>query len=108
EVVIKWLNMQLDMLRVPLAAGTGSQGADRAMAYCGAALYEAVAPGMPDSRSLQGQLTAFPAMPSTEHGRAYHWGAVANAALAEMNRKLFPTTSVANKTRIDSLENALK
>src|SRR6188508_152399 len=29
EVVIRWLNMQLDMLRVPLAPGTGTQGADR-------------------------------------------------------------------------------
>ena len=33
HVVISWLNMQLDMLRVPLAAGTGSQAADRALAY---------------------------------------------------------------------------
>jgi hypothetical protein len=32
---------------------------------------------------------------------------VANAALADMNRKLFPATSVANKTSMDSLENAL-
>src|SRR6188508_3881636 len=45
DVVIRWLNMQLDMLRVPLAPGTGSQGADRALAYCGIATYEAVVPG---------------------------------------------------------------
>ena len=108
DVVVRWLNMQLDMLRVPLAAGTGSQGADRAQAYCGIATYESVVPGMPAYQSLANQLTDFPAMPVTEHGKAYHWAASANAALAEMNRKLFPTTSAINKTNIDNLENTLQ
>ena len=108
NVVIRWVNMQLDMLRVPLAAGTGSQGADRAQAYCGIATYESVVPGMPAYQSLTNQLTDFPAMPATEPGKAYHWAASANAALAEMNRKLFPTTSAVNKTNIDNLENTLQ
>lgn len=108
DVVIRWLNMQLDMLRVPLAAGTGSQAANRAMAYCGIATYESVVPGMPAYQSLANQLNNFPAMPATESGKKYHWAASANAALAEMNRKLFPTTSAANKTNIDNLENTLK
>lgn len=108
DVVVRWLNMQLDMLRVPLAAGTGSQAANRAMAYCGIATYEAVVPGMPAYQSLTGQLTSFPAMPATEPGKAYHWAASANAALAEINRRLFPTTSATNKTNIENLENTLK
>ena len=108
DVVISWLNMELDMLRVPLAPGTGTQAPNRAMAYCGIATYEAVVPGMPAYQSLTGQLNGFPAMPSTENGKAYHWAASANAALAEMNRKLFPTTSAANKTNIDNLENSLQ
>lgn len=108
DVVIKWLNMQLDLLRVPLAAGTGSQAAERAMAYCGIALYESVVPGMPNYKSLQGQLNDFPVMPGTEKGKAYHWAASANAALAEINRKLFPTTSATNKTNIDNLESTLQ
>jgi hypothetical protein len=107
ELVVKWLNVQLDMLRVPLAPGTGSQDASRAMAYCGIAVYEAVVRGMDDYRSLKGQLTDFPDMPSAEADKKYFWPASANAALADMNRKLFPTTATANKTRIDSLENAL-
>jgi hypothetical protein len=107
DVVTRWLNQQLDMLRVPLAPGTGSQAADRAMAYCGIATYESVVPGMPAYQTLTGQLNAFPEMPSTEPGKAYHWAASANAALAEMNRRLFPTTSQANKTAIDNLENNL-
>jgi hypothetical protein len=107
DVVVRWLNMQLDMLRVPLAAGTGSQGAHRAMAYCGIAAYESVVPGMPAYQTLAGQLNAFPEMPVTEPGKSYHWAASANAALAEMNRKLFPTTSADNKANIEILENNL-
>ena len=108
DVVISWLNMQLDMLRVPLPPGTGSQAAERCQAYCGIATYEAVVPGMPAYQTLTGQLTGFPAMPSTQPGKAYHWAASTNAALAEMNRRLFPTTSVANKTSMDNLENTLQ
>ena len=108
EVPIKWLDMQLNLLRVPLAAGTASQASERAIAYCGIALYEAVVPGMPSNRSLGGQLNQLPLMPASQPGVAYHWGASANAALAYMNRKLFPNTSAANNTAIDSLENKLQ
>jgi len=109
DVVTRWLNMQLDMLRVPLTGGaTGSQAANRAMAYCGIAVYESVVPGMPAYQTLTGQLNGFPEMPPTEPGKAYHWAASANAALAEMNRRLFPGASAANKTQIDNLENTLQ
>ena len=108
DVVIRWLNLQLDMLRVPLAAGAGTQAANRAMAYCGIAVYEAVVPGMPAYQSLAGQLNGFPAMPSVEPGKAYHWAASANAALAEMNKKLFPTASSINQKNIISLETTLQ
>jgi len=108
DVVTRWLNMQLDMLRVPLPPGTGSQAADRALAYCGIATYESVVPGMPAYQTLTGQLTNFPVMPSTVPGKAYHWAASANAALAEMNRRLFPTTAVINKTNMDNIEDSLE
>src|SRR6185436_9744995 len=61
DVVIRWLNLQLDMLRVPLAPGTGSQAAERALAYCGIATYESVVPGMPAYQTLTNQLNDFPA-----------------------------------------------
>ena len=108
DVAIKWLDMQLVMLKIPLPVGTGSQATDRCQAYCGIALYESVVPGMPAYQTLHGQLTDFPLMPSTEPGKGYHWAACANAALAEMNRKLFPTTAAANKTAMNNLENSLQ
>jgi hypothetical protein len=94
------------MVKAPLPAGTAGQGTDRCQAYCGIALYESVVPGMPAYQSLYGQLTDFPAMPSTEPGKAYNWAVSANAALAEMNRRLFPATADANKTAMTNLENS--
>ena len=108
DVVVSWINLQLQMNKAPLPAGTAGQANDRCMAYCGIALYESVVPGMPAYQSLSGQLTDFLGMPSTEPGKAYHWAESANAALAEMNRRLFPATSAANKTAIDNLENSFK
>jgi len=108
DVIVSWLNLQLDMLRVPLAPGAGSQASSRAMAYCGIAIYESVVPGMPAYQTLTGQLNDFPVMPSTMPGKAYHWAASANAALAEMNRNLFPTASAANKAQIENLYNTLQ
>jgi PAP2 superfamily len=106
DVVVSWINLQLQMQKVPLPAGTAGQATDRCQAYCGIALYESVVPGMPAYQSLFGQLTDFPEMPSTEPGEAYHWAASANAALAEMNRRLFPATANANKTAMTNLENS--
>ena len=108
DVITQWLNMQLDLLRVPLAPGAGSQAADRALVYCGLAAYESVVPGMPAYQTLTGQLTDYPHMPETVPGKPYHWAASANAALAEMNRQLFPNASAANKAKINDLENTLK
>ena len=98
----------MDMLRLPLPAGTSVQGADRILAYSGIALYESVVNGMPSYQSLKGQLTDFPSMPSTEPGKGYHWAAAANAALAEITRYLFSATSAANKQKINDLENQLR
>ena len=108
DVVVRWLNQQLNMFRLPLATGATSPPADRAFAYSGIALYEAVVPGMPGYRSLGGQLNSLPQMPATEPGKAYHWAASANAALAAINRSLFPGASAANKDSMNILEAQLQ
>ena len=108
DLVVSWIKMQLQMNKAPLPAGTTGQGSDRCMAYCGIALYESVVPGMPAYQSLSGQLTDFPVMPSTEPGKAYNWAVSANAALGEMNRRLFPGTANTNKILMTNLEDSLK
>lgn len=106
EVAFKWMDMQLRLFRTN-ATPIGGLPPQRYYAYTAIALYESVVPGMPSYQSLSGQLTNMPGMPQTMPGYAYHWPAVANAAMAAMTRNFFPATSNANKAAIDSLENAL-
>lgn len=104
DVVKKWLGVQLPLLYSP--AVSYGINAGRYMAYCGVALYEAVVPGMPSYQSLYGQLNEMPQMPQTEPGKAYHWPTCANAALAEMTRKLFTFTPATNDA-VQKLEDEL-
>ena len=108
DVVVRWLNLQLDMLRVPMPTGVAAPEAHRALAYSGIALYEAVVPGMPAYQSLSGQLNGLWSLQAAQPGVAYHWAASANAALAYISRNLFPQASQENKTAINNLENELK
>lgn len=107
DVAISWMNMQLELLRIPTVGLFPQQS--RFIAYTGIALYESVVPGMPAYQSLSGQLTDLPQMPQTTPGLAYHWPTCANAALAFMNKHFFTAanTSAANLAAIITLENNL-
>ena len=104
DVAIKWMNMQLRIMSTTTLANVAFT---RPYAYSGIALYESVVPGMPAYQSLAGQLNGLSGLPQTEPGFAYHWPSAANAALAYVNKQIFPPLSAANKASIDSLENAL-
>lgn len=104
DVVKRWLGVQLPLLYSPPVSYGVNPG--RYMAYCGVALYEAVVPGMPAYRSLYHQLNQMPEMPKTQSGKAYHWPTCANAALAEMTRKLFTFTPATNDA-VQKLEDEL-
>ena len=104
DVVKKWLGVQVPLLYSPPVSYGINAG--RYMAYCGVALYEAVVPGMPAYQSLYGQLNEMPELPKTEPGKAYHWPTCANAALAEMTRRLFTFTPATNDA-VQKLEEEL-
>lgn len=107
DVVEKWLTVQMSLLYSPPVSYGVNAG--RYMAYSGVALYESVVPGMPAYQSLYGQLNEMPEMPKTEPGKAYHWPTCANAALAEITRRLFtftPATPNAVKNLEDQLNTA--
>jgi hypothetical protein len=66
--------------------------AARAFGYTGITAYEAVYRGIPDAKSLAGQLNGLSpaAMPQADAlSVRYHWSIVANAAVAEMMRLQF-------------------
>src|SRR6185312_15910742 len=104
DVVKEWLETQMSLLYSPVVSYGVNAG--RYMAYSGIALYEATVPGMPAYQSLSGQLNEMPLMPQTEPGKAYHWPTCANAALAEMTRKLFTFTPATNDA-VQKLEDSL-
>ncbi|WP_232540974.1 vanadium-dependent haloperoxidase [Spirosoma endbachense] len=78
----------------------------RRFTYAGIALYESIVPGMVGYQSLAPQLNGLPPLPAVTPKVNYYWPACANAALATMNRNLYPTATATSKASIDSLEAA--
>jgi hypothetical protein len=107
DVAIKWLNMQVKQMR-EYPPTIGNVLYSRHYAYSGIALYEAVVPGMSSNQSIASQLNGLTGVPKIDAGVDYHWAASANAALAAMNRALFPNATDANKALINQLETDLQ
>jgi hypothetical protein len=78
--------------------------ASRAIGYAGVTLYEAIVGGMPEHRSLAGLLSGLPALPASGRNAAYDWPLVANAALAEVLRALFPGAPAERRNALEILE----
>jgi hypothetical protein len=89
-----------EKLAPPLAA--------RLFGYAGVALYEAVAPGIPGAASLAGQLNELALLPQPDPQAAYHWPAVANAALGTLMRTLLASGSGETQRAIQDLERQLQ
>jgi hypothetical protein len=109
DVLDKWMAMQIKLMSTTVASFNGPFV--RIYAYSGLAAYESVSPGILKKSSYlfsSSVLNRMPAMPETETGKNYHWPSSMNAALAFMNRAMFPYTSPDNKAAIDSLETNLK
>jgi len=107
EVIHRWIDVHASMLFVPTGNPFGFNPS-RYMAYCGVAVYESVLPGMPDYRTLHGQLNEMPAMPAIQPGEEYHWPSAAHAALTILTKKFFgPVTAAYNETAVTNLENEL-
>jgi PAP2 superfamily len=101
DLAVKWNRMQMAVGRSTPGFNPGL--ATRAFAYSGLTLYESVVESIPGHQSVAsfmiGQnITSHPDFP-------FIYGpASGNAAMAEAVRNFIPTASVANKARIDSLE----
>ena len=102
DVATTWLDLSLDLIRG--TPGFSPPVASRAFAFMGVTLYEALLPGMPDNRSLSGLVNGLLRLPGAGRNSAYDWPAVANSALAAIQKSLFPTTSPAGRAAMDGLE----
>jgi hypothetical protein len=109
EVFDNWIRLQIKLMSTTMANFNGPFV--RIYSYSGLAAYEAILPGLEkNSKYLldHSALNNFPALPQTLKGKNYHWPSSVNAALAFMNRAMFPAASIENKLAIDSLERYLK
>ena len=103
HVAVKWMDMQVKQMR-EYPPTIGNVLYSRHYAYSGIALYESVVPGMPSYQSIASQLNGLTGLPKIVPGVDYYWPASANAALAAINRAMFPNATDANKALMDQLE----
>jgi len=101
DVASAWFDRLYQIVK---AEGTAPPPASRIYGVAAVALYESVVPGSARNRSLVGQLNGLTGVPQPRRGHAYHWPAVANAALADTVRGMFPSLTPASTASIDALE----
>jgi len=100
-VASTWFDKLYDVIR---SEATPPPPASRIYGISAVALYEAVAPGAGHHRSLAGQLNGLDRMPKPKAKAKHDWPAVANAALAQTIRGIFPSLKPENLAAIDALE----
>jgi len=101
DVASAWFDRLYQIVK---AEGTAPPPASRIYGVAAVALYESVVPGSARNRSLVGQLNGLTGVPEPRRGHAYRWPAVANAALADTVRGMFPSLTPASIASIDALE----
>ena len=107
DVLDKWMTMQLRLMRN--ATGIANHAFSRHFAYAGVAAFESLKPGLPGQAfQWTDRLNGLTGLPVSHHSRNYYYPANVNAAMAAINKAMFPNASAADKIAVDSLEAALK
>ncbi len=102
DVASVWLDKLYDVIK---SEGTAPPVASRIYGVTAVALYEAMAPGSLENRSLVGQLNGLTGVPQPKNNdKKYHWPTVANAALARTIRGIFTSLKSENLYDINVLE----
>lgn len=106
DVLDKWMTMQLRLMRN--ATGIPNQAFSRHFAYTGIAAYESLEPGVNGNYKWLDKWNGLTGLPVPDPAKKYFYPANVNAALASINKAMFPNASAADRAAIDSLEAALK
>jgi hypothetical protein len=104
EVLLKWMRLQTRLMKN--TAGP-NHGFSRHMAYSGIAAVEALKPGGGIHAAWSNKWNGLTGLPNSNTSQKFYLPQNLNAALAGMNRAMFPTANATDKAAIDSLENAL-
>jgi hypothetical protein len=102
DVASVWFDKLYDVIK---SEATAPPVASRIYGVTAVALYEAMAPGSLENRSLVGQLNDLTGVPQPRNNdKKYHWPTVANAALARTIRGIFTSLKSENLYDINVLE----
>jgi hypothetical protein len=104
DVIDKWATMQLRLMRN--ATGIPNQAFSRHFAYTGIAALQSLAPGFHGQNDWSGEWNGLTGLPPRNLSDRYYYPSNVNAAMAAINRSMFPNASAADKAGIDSLEAA--
>src|SRR5688500_16164264 len=100
-VASTWFELLYDVVK---AENTPPPPASRVYGITAVALYESIVAGTNENRSLVGQLNGLISVPEPKKTTAHRWLTVANAAIANAIRGLYPTISPASLDAINKLE----
>jgi hypothetical protein len=107
DVLDKWMTMQLRLMRN--STGIPNHGFSRPFAYAGIAAFEALKPGMSQQTAQWSKKwNGLTGLPGNLPAKRFYPPANVNAAMATINKLLFPNAGAGDKSAIDSLELALK
>jgi len=103
NVLDTWITLQLKLMRN--ATGIANHAFSRHFAYAGVAAYESMKPGMNGANAQWSERwNGLTGLPVAEQARNYYSPASVNAAMAAINRSMFPNASIDDKAAIDALE----
>jgi len=105
EVLDKWMGLQIRLMRN--ATGISNHGLSRHFAYTGVAALESLAPGLPAHNRWNTKWNGLTGLPVSQAPTQYYYPANVNAALAAINKAMFPNATAVDKAAIDSLEAGL-
>ena len=100
DMAVSWMDLATDLAK---AERWTPPSASRLFGYAGVTLYESVVNGMPNNRSLVGQLNELEALPEFSDDK-YHWPTVANSAVATVMRSMFANSTAASLDAIAEME----
>ena len=101
DVASTWFEELYNLVK---AERTTPPTASRIYGITAVALYESMVAGTEENRSLVGQLNDLTSVPRPQKNKKYHWPTVANVALANTIRGLYPTISLASLNAIADLK----
>lgn len=105
DVLDKWMTMQIRLMRNTTTIP--NHALSRQFAYAGIAALESLCTDHSVRAKFSGKWNGLAGLPIPDPSARYYYPANVNAAMASVNRALFPNANSADKTAIDSLESAL-